>query len=91
MNPKNAHGVSDWTFCETLFEELLKALEAEEKRISPSRGFHYRGKAKAVLCRFVEALAHVRCCFVGLIRVRNLTTYDESMSCPSYLWHGMQG
>jgi len=46
MNPKNAHGVSDWTFYETLFAKLLKALEAKEKRTSPSRGFRCIEKAQ---------------------------------------------
>ena len=46
MNPKNAHGVRDWTFYETIFAQRLKALETEEKRISPSRGFHCIGKAQ---------------------------------------------
>jgi len=36
MNPKNAHGVSDWTLYETLFAQRRKAWEAEEKRICPS-------------------------------------------------------
>jgi len=47
MNPKNAHGVSDWTFCETFFAYLLKALEAEVKRIPPSRGSNCIEEAQA--------------------------------------------
>jgi len=52
MNPKNAHGVSDWTSCETIFAQRLKALEAEEKRISPSRGFHGIEKAQIAALPF---------------------------------------
>jgi len=56
MNPKNAHGVSDWTFCETFFAYLQKALEADVKRISPSRGFNCIEKAKPGFFRFLGYL-----------------------------------
>jgi hypothetical protein len=39
----------------TIFQQLPKALEAEEKRISPSRGVHCKEKAQTSALPFPES------------------------------------
>ena len=63
----------------TISAQLLKALEAEEKRISPSRDFHCIEKPQTRALPFSKTLfTFFNCYFKWLTRMRTLRSFDNS-------------